>query len=134
MNEETKSNADGTEPVTSPAVDETEPVAESPTTDPQMEAVMFLHQTMPVFRNLLDKVTGTQAKNVLMALTEAPLNDNPPKFTTPESLKLYNTGLQIVNAKFSLFQNVIKGKTSEEILKMAEESEQQRQEKENTNG
>jgi len=89
--------------------------------DPQIEAVMYLQGAIPAFRNQLEKTTGTQAKSVLMALTEAPLAEKSPEFTTQEALLLYNIGLQITNCKFILFQEAIKGKTAEELLTLGSE-------------
>lgn len=70
---------------------------------PEVQAAYFLRGALPAFRNNLDKLTGTQAKRVLSALMEAPLEQETPSFTTKDAQELFNLGLMISNAKFILF-------------------------------
>jgi hypothetical protein len=77
---------------------------------PEVQAAMFLHSALPMFRNQLDKLTGTQAKRVLSALMEAPLEKETPGFTTREADDLFALGLMISNAKFILFNVALKDK------------------------
>lgn len=74
----------------------------------EVQAARYLITALPRFRGQLEKVTGTQAKRVLQALIESPLEKNTLPFTTPEALELFNQGLVITNAKFILFQASLK--------------------------
>lgn len=77
---------------------------------PEIQAAMFLHKALPTFRRQLESVTGVQAKHVLSALAEAPLEKTVPDFTTKEATELFNLGLMITNAKFILFNVALKDK------------------------
>lgn len=74
----------------------------------EVQAARYLLTALPAFRNLSEKVTGTQARRVLNALIESPLEKNTPPFTTEEAQELFNLGLVITNAKFILFQASLK--------------------------
>lgn len=70
------------------------------------EAVLFLRQALPAIRSMINNgtLTGTQAKRVLCALVESPLEQETPGFTTLEAQKVFNLACIIQNAKFVLFQ------------------------------
>lgn len=87
---------------------------------PEVQAAMFLHRALPMFRIALDKLTGVQAKRVLSALMEAPLEKETPGFSTQEAEELFSLGLMISNAKFILFNVSLKDK--ELTDKMEEEA------------
>lgn len=69
-------------------------------------AVEFLHQAIPQARTMVnsDNLTGVQAKRVLSALIESPLEQETSKFTTASAAKLFNLACLIQNAKYLLFQ------------------------------
>lgn len=71
-----------------------------------ISAVQYLHVAIPAARNMIehDLLTGTQAKRVLMALIEAPLEKETPEFTTLEAKKVFHIACMIQNAKYILFQ------------------------------
>jgi hypothetical protein len=75
---------------------------------PEVQAAMYIHQALPMFRTKLDALTGVQAKRVLEALIEAPLEKEAPAFTTKKAQDLYTLGLYITNAKFILFTTSLK--------------------------
>lgn len=79
--------------------------------DPKVEAVMFLKSAIPSFRNRLNDdnvITGTQAKRILSALIESPLENETPSFTTKEAEDMFTLGLMITNAKHILFAEGLK--------------------------
>ncbi len=72
-----------------------------PPIDPAAQAAHNLPAMLGWFRNTVEeKLTGTQAKKVLVALAEVPFAEKPPVFTTQEAYDLFNLGQQIFNAKF----------------------------------
>jgi len=87
-----------------------QPVAEEAKQEqpPEIQAAMFLQRALPTFRTQLDRVTGVQAKRVLEALIESPLEKEVPGFTTREAHDLFTLGTMIQNAKFVLFQVALK--------------------------
>lgn len=81
---------------------------ELPEQPPEIQAAMFLQAALPKFNRDLDTVTGMQAKRVLSAITESPLEKTTPAFTTNEAAALFNLGMTIQNAKYILFTGAIK--------------------------
>jgi hypothetical protein len=67
-------------------------------------AVQFIHLHLPVFRQAMSKVTGVQAKAVLEAIVESPLEKDIKGFTTKEAMRLFELGIAINSAKYVLFQ------------------------------
>jgi hypothetical protein len=78
------------------------------TIQPEIEAAKFLSAALPQFRTKLEGITGNQAKRVLAALIESPLEKETPGFTTKEAEDLFMLGLYISNAKFILFNVSLK--------------------------
>lgn len=67
-------------------------------------AVQFIHATLNTFRNRVKNITGVQAKRVLEALVESPLEKEVSSFTTEEAVKCFELGIAINSAKYVLFQ------------------------------
>lgn len=67
-------------------------------------AVQFIHATLNTFRDRVKNVTGVQAKRVLEAIIESPLEKEISSFTTKEALKCFELGIVIQSAKYVLFQ------------------------------
>jgi hypothetical protein len=67
-------------------------------------AVQHIHLGLPQFRALMDRVTGVQAKRVLEAIIESPLENEVKRFTTREAMQLFELGISINSAKYVLFQ------------------------------
>jgi hypothetical protein len=84
----------------------------------EIQAALFLHKALPAFKSQLDLVTGVQAKSVLYALAESPLEKKISGFTTKEAQQLFELGLIITNAKFILFNVALNDK---EIANSVEE-------------
>lgn len=93
--------------------------AVAPEQTPEVQAALYIQQALPQFRRQLEKVTGTQAKRVLSALVESPLEKTVPGFTTQEAEQLFLMGTMIQNAKFLLFQVALK---DQEIAKEVEQA------------
>lgn len=77
---------------------------EQVTNPPEVQAATFIQRALPAARHALNRVTGTQAKRVLMALLENPFEEQTKPLTTPEARELFQLGLMIQNSKFVLFQ------------------------------
>lgn len=83
---------------------------------PEMDAAQFIMVKLPVFRQMVDKITGVQAKRVLSRLVEAPLEDETGPFTTQDAADTYNLGMMIQNAKHILFLASIKAPDAEQVV------------------
>lgn len=72
---------------------------------PQMvrEAGQSLMGRIPAGRNMVDRLTGVQAKLVLKKIIESPLEDTLPQFTTQEAALCFQVALAVQSAKFFLF-------------------------------
>ncbi len=67
-------------------------------------AVQFIHATLSTFRDRVDNLMGMQAKRVLKAIIESPLEKEVASFTTKEAQKCFELGIAINSAKYVLFQ------------------------------
>lgn len=85
---------------------------------PEVQAALYIQKALPEFRRRLEGITGVQAKRVLSALVESPLEKTVPGFTTQEAEELFLMGTVIQNAKFILFNVALK---DQEISKQVEE-------------
>lgn len=104
---------------------------------PEVEAARFIHLGLPMARTQIDKVTGNQAKRVLIALLESPLEKTVEKFTTQEAADLFRLGVMIQNAKHVLFQVALNNQSivNEVEQKIADGNlETEVKQEENTNG
>lgn len=100
--EETSSTS--TEPASTETLVSTDATPEpAPELDQEIQAAQYLQRAIPRFRNDLHSVTGIQAKRVLSALIESPMEQETAKFTTQGAYNLFESGSVITNAKFILF-------------------------------
>lgn len=67
-------------------------------------AVQFIHATLNTFRERVRNLMGTQAKRVLEAIIESPLEQEVKSFTTKEAMKCFELGVAIKSAQYVLFQ------------------------------
>ena len=67
-------------------------------------AVQYIHGSMNTARERIHKLTGVQAKRVLEAVMESPLEQQVKGFTTKDGSKAFNLITGIQSAKFVLFQ------------------------------
>lgn len=75
---------------------------------PEAQAAQFLMSAIPASRILTERLTGTQAKRVLTALLESPLEQTVPGFTTTDAAKLFDLGVQIAACKHIMFNEALK--------------------------
>lgn len=95
---------------------------------PEMQAVHYLMGAIPAFKRQLDRLTGVQAKNVLMAIIESPLEQHEHNFTTNESRNLFELGLNIESHKFLLFNTGLKNEQLvDEVLEQAKEENKEKE-------
>lgn len=79
------------------------------------QCVQWLMSAIPVARiKINDRLTGNQAKRILIALLESPLENEDRKFTTQEAWDVFELGAKITAAKYELF------KRSAPVLNQAE--------------
>lgn len=73
--------------------------------DPVVRAVLTIQQALKMARGVIrDKLTGTQAKAVLEAVLEHPLEKEAPNFTTDEAHHVFYLADVIASNKIVLFQ------------------------------
>lgn len=103
------------------------PETPPPTNSPEMNAAQFIMMKLPVFRTMVDRLTGVQAKRVLNRLIESPLEEETEKFTTEEAAKTFMLGMHIQNAKHILFLASIKSPDAEQVVDTALKEEEKKQ-------
>lgn len=100
-----------------------------------IQAVQFLQSAIPSARNLVNRgtLTGVQAKRVLCALIESPLESETPEFTTVEAAKVFELACMIQNAKYILFQGAPEMLSEVEKLAALEKAEEEAKNEKSSN-
>lgn len=75
-----------------------------PQLTPEEETVLYIQQGSKLFDEMIQNVTGVQAKRILEAIVKSPFEEMDKKFTTKEAAMLYELCDRIQSKKFVLFQ------------------------------
>jgi hypothetical protein len=77
---------------------------QTPQLTPEQEAVLYIQQGTKLFDQMVQNVSGVQAKRILEAVVKSPFEEISKQLTTKEAAMLYELCDRIQSKKFVLFQ------------------------------